>query len=246
MEWNVQLDISEKRTKTDGSPFTIYNEMYYYSHFVKLNGSATQQTTGSYSSINNCIPAEGEEPNTRIYTDDLGDAWVYTLNSSHTLAEKATYLNGSQVRTYQFGYTSNEQLASVTEHIDGELFSTIRFDYIDNASATMSITMHGFTDVANIRYASPVKWNAFPNYFLLEVHPLGIHRVAFYDGLFGINHRVIESIQYEGSDEKATFEYNADMPATCIVPDYCTRTIQGNGYNQTRKVSYTLKTLDTK
>ena len=204
MAWNVQLTVSERRTKTDGSPSTNYTEIYNYSDFVRLNSCSTKNVSDSYSSTNNYTPSGEYKPYTRIYTDDLNDEWGYSINEQSNLAEQATYRSGGQVRTYQFGYTEEQQLASVVEYIDGNLFSTIKFDYIGKTGATMTITMNGFTEVANITYTNEVKWNAFPNYFLLEIHPLSIHRVAFYDGLFGVNYRVIASMQYDGWDELTT------------------------------------------
>ena len=260
VEWNTQLTVSERKTKTDGSPATNYTEVYNYSYFIRLSSCNMQNTSGNYTATNQFTLTETTNPYTRIYTDDQGDEWVYSISEENGLAAYATYSSGGQVRTYQFGYATGQQLASIVEYIDGELFSTIKFDYIGNTGATMTITMNGFTEVANIRYTDDVKWNAFPNYFLMEIHPLSIHRVAFYDGLFGINYRVIAGMQYEGSDEVTTFTYNADLGATTIMPQYCTQTITGEyleynvytgerepkQYSYTRTVNYLLEDLYTK
>ncbi len=244
--WNTQLVVSEKKTKTDGSLSTAYSEVYNYTHFIRLNSCSTKNASGVHTSTNNYIIGEEYGSNTRTYTDDQGDEWEYNTSELNGLAKQATYRSGGQVRTYQFDYDSNQQLKSVIEYIDGNQFSSIKFNYNGNTGTTMTITMHGYTDVANIRYTDDVKWNTFPNYFLMEIHPLSIHRVAFYDGLLGINHRVIASMQYEGSDEVTTFEYNLDLSSTDIMPQYCTQTITGDGYSFTRSVNYSFDNLYTK
>ncbi len=242
--WNVQLTITENKKSDSG--ITVYTETYNYSHFVALASCNTQQSIGTLNMSNNYETMTDQARTARTYTDEIGNEWIYTLSASNYFATHAIYRSGEQERTYDFTYTNNDQLSTITEHIDGIQFSHIKFNYIDSQNATMTIGMHGNTEVAHITYIKEPQWIVFPNYFLIEQYPLNLHRVAFYDGVLGINYHIIGSIQYEGSDEITTFAYNDNLTETTIVPQYCEQTITGNGYSDTRRVNYTLAPLYTK
>ena len=245
-EWRTELTITESRKRDIGT--NLYNEVYLYDGFTNLENATSSQENGTYSSsVSYSIDRNtnyATQMSTITYLDNQSNKWEYSTSPDlNNQASHATYTDGFQERTYDFTY-ANDFLTSITEYIDGSLFSRVSFDYINDLQGTMTIEMHNQKEVANITYTGKNRWTTFPNYFLIEQYPLNMHRLAFYNGLLGVNYHVIASLQYEGSDEVTTFTYNDDMPETVLVPEYCQQIITAPTYSESRKVEYTVVALE--
>lgn len=235
--WEAQLTITEAK-KSDGGNVT-YKEVYDYADMLILKSHYTQQSVlgteiSNVYNISNDFSAKKD-----IFTDELGNTWEFQIKDGNRLLNCKYYTTGGEERTYQYKYYG-DNLEQLDEYIDNKLYATAIFDYIDDYNTKLTTTINGHTEVLLIKYSDEIQRNVIPNYFLLEIYPLSTQRLGYYNGYFGVNHRVIKQMQYEGSDEITTFTYNNDLHITCVVPDFCTQTITGEDYSMTRTVTYTL------
>ena len=239
--WKAQLTISEVK-QSDGGTVT-YNEVYNYSDFVFMTSCYTEQKVLDFELKNNYSIDYDFNNRKYTYTDELGNTWEYIHDQWGLTHQGRFYSTGGEERTYLFKYYG-EHLAQLDEYIDDKLNASAKFEYIDDYNTKLTTVVNGQTEVLHIKYSDEIIWNAFPNYFLTEIYPLNTQRLAYYNGLFGVNFRVIKEMQYEGSDEVTTFTYN-NMPGSIIMPDFCTQTISyGNEAPFKRTVNYTLTPIE--
>lgn len=200
-----------------GVPIVRYSETYQYDINKRLLSQTHQQHVGD-----EVITTQYELSYANNKVEVSGENYLLTYHiDSDNLAVSCSYMSGLDNREYQFIYTqtqNNRWLSKVIETIDGELFSEISFTTPDHQTAVLNTKMHGTSDDCILTLVHGNELH-LPNPYLLEIHPLALHKAAFYARLFGPMPCFITRQEVPILNEYTTYSYDWDsngFPTTCF------------------------------
>lgn len=222
-----------------GVPSVKYTETYEYNTNKRLTALTYQQNVAQeVITISYDISYNTKE------VIVSGDNYLMTYHlGNDDLPVRCSYKSGLDQRLYLFEYTQEENfkwLNKITEEIDNKVFSEISFPPINKQTAVLSTTMHGTTDdriltleVGNVAH--------LPNPYLLEIHPLSMHKAAFYARLFGPMPFLINKIEVPILNETTQYRYDFDSEG---MPEKCIETITSQNQPFQREVKYSIEKYD--
>lgn len=237
-----QIVITENKPSDAGT--TFYGETYCYSSYLDMYKGYSTHHVDELSNRNNFTVNFQEDKNIYEYADEQGNHYEYGL--ADWLNDKPSYAvwtyKNSQ-RRYVFEY-QQDSLSLIKEFIDGELFSTTNFDYVDDLNTTITFERYGVTGSIFLKHIEKSKPSPFINYFLMEYHPFDKLKHGIYAGLFKFEMKPISEITCDLPNEKTIFEYGPSIKDCDILPQYCTQTIVNNGRSYTRTVSFEFENVN--
>lgn len=147
--------------------------------------------------------------NTVIVTDDNGNILTYTLNDDG-YATFCKYETASQIRFYEFTYTTDNFLTRIEESIGNTFFSSLDLSYENGDLTSVTTFMNGMEN--KIMYTAGITANSdkLPCIPLSETYPISTHVEALYAGLLGktSNHLVAKTQPYGNDDEWNEYHYS--------------------------------------
>lgn len=186
--------VNKKETYTFNNTQLIrhFTQQKYYPEFI-----TTYETKLDYSE------------NTVIVTDDNGNILTYTLNDDG-YATFCKYETASQIRFYDFTYTTDNFLTRIEESIGNTFFSSLDLSYENGDLTSVTTFMNGMEN--KIMYTAGITANSdkLPCIPLSETYPMSTHVEALYAGLLGktSNHLVAKTQPYGNDDEWNEFHYS--------------------------------------
>lgn len=186
--------VNKKETYTFNNTQLIrhFTQQKYYPEFI-----TTYETKLDYSE------------NTVIVTDDNGNILTYTLNDDG-YATFCKYETASQIRFYDFTYTTDNFLTRIEESIGNTFFSSLDLSYENGDLTSVTTFMNGMEN--KIMYTAGITANSdkLPCIPLSETYPISTHVEALYAGLLGktSNHLVAKTQPYGNDDEWNEFHYS--------------------------------------
>lgn len=186
--------VNKKETYTFNNTQLIrhFTQQKYYPEFI-----TTYETKLDYSE------------NTVIVTDDNGNILTYTLNDDG-YATFCKYETASQIRFYDFIYTTDNFLTRIEESIGNTFFSSLDLSYENGDLTSVTTFMNGIEN--KIMYTAGITANSdkLPCIPLSETYPMSTHVEALYAGLLGktSNHLVAKTQPYGNDDEWNEFHYS--------------------------------------
>lgn len=186
--------VNKKETYTFNNTQLIrhFTQQKYYPEFI-----TTYETKLDYSE------------NTVIVTDDNGNILTYTLNDDG-YATFCKYETASQIRFYDFIYTTDNFLTRIEESIGNTFFSSLDLSYENGDLTSVTTFMNGMEN--KIMYTAGITANSdkLPCIPLSETYPMSTHVEALYAGLLGktSNHLVAKTQPYGNDDEWNEYHYS--------------------------------------
>lgn len=186
--------VNKKETYTFNNTQLIrhFTQQKYYPEFI-----TTYETKLDYSE------------NTVIVTDDNGNILTYTLNDDG-YATFCKYETASQIRFYDFIYTTDNFLTRIEESIGNTFFSSLDLSYENGDLTSVTTFMNGIEN--KIMYTAGITANSdkLPCIPLSETYPMSTHVEALYAGLLGktSNHLVAKTQPYGNDDEWNEYHYS--------------------------------------
>lgn len=186
--------VNKKETYTFNNTQLIrhFTQQKYYPEFI-----TTYETKLDYSE------------NTVIVTDDNGNILTYTLNDDG-YATFCKYETASQIRFYDFIYTTDNFLTRIEESIGNTFFSSLDLSYENGDLTSVTTFMNGIEN--KIMYTAGITANSdkLPCIPLSETYPMSTHVEALYAGLLGKtpNHLVAKTQPYGNDDEWNEYHYS--------------------------------------
>lgn len=188
--------VNKKETYTFNNTQLIrhFTQQKYYPEFI-----TTYETKLDYSE------------NTVIVTDDNGNILTYTLNDDG-YATFCKYETASQIRFYDFIYTTDNFLTRIEESIGNTFFSSLDLSYENGDLTSVTTFMNGMEN--KIMYTAGITANSdkLPCIPLSETYPMSTHVEALYAGLLGktSNHLVAKTQPYGNDDEWNEYHYSTN------------------------------------
>lgn len=188
--------VNKKETYTFNNTQLIrhFTQQKYYPEFI-----TTYETKLDYSE------------NTVIVTDDNGNILTYTLNDDG-YATFCKYETASQIRFYDFIYTTDNFLTRIEESIGNTFFSSLDLSYENGDLTSVTTFMNGIEN--KIMYTAGITANSdkLPCIPLSETYPMSTHVEALYAGLLGktSNHLVAKTQPYGNDDEWNEYHYSTN------------------------------------
>lgn len=134
---------------------------------------------------------------------------TYTLNDDG-YATFCKYETASQIRFYDFIYTTDNFLTRIEESIGNTFFSSLDLSYENGDLTSVTTFMNGIEN--KIMYTAGITANSdkLPCIPLSETYPMSTHVEALYAGLLGktSNHLVAKTQPYGNDDEWNEFHYS--------------------------------------
>lgn len=147
--------------------------------------------------------------NTVIVTDDNGNILTYTLNDDG-YATFCKYETASQIRFYDFKYTTDNYLTRIEESIGNTFFSSLDLSYENGDLTSVTTIMNGMENKIMYTASTTANSDKLPCLPLSETYPMSTHVEALYAGLLGKtpNHLVAKTQPYGNDDEWNEYHYS--------------------------------------